>query len=65
MGGKQETGEEGEEEVVTVTIQGFARAAAPLAAEEDLHAEKNSQIKYIQKTVETNRFMSKSEKIKF
>lgn len=40
VGGKQETGEEGEEEVVTVTGQGVALAAAAPAAEEDLDTEK-------------------------
>lgn len=39
VGGKQETGEEGEEEVVTVTGQTVARATASPAAEKDLHAE--------------------------
>lgn len=34
MGGKQETGEEGEEEVVTVTGQGLAGAAVPPAAQQ-------------------------------
>lgn len=40
VGGKQETGEEGEEEVVTVTGQGVALAAAAAAAEKDLETEK-------------------------
>lgn len=39
VGGKQETGEEGKEEVVTVTGQGVARAAASPAAQKDLHTE--------------------------
>lgn len=39
VGGKQETGEEGEEEVVTVAGQTVARATASPAAEKDLHAE--------------------------
>lgn len=39
VGGKQETGEEGEEEVVTVTGQTVARVTASPAAEKDLHAE--------------------------
>lgn len=41
MGGKQEAGEEGEEEVVTVTGQGVAGVAAAAAAEEDLQTGKH------------------------
>lgn len=41
VGGKQETGEEGEDEVVTVTGQGLAREAVTPAAQKDLHAEKH------------------------
>lgn len=36
VGGKQEAGEEGEQEVVTVAGQAVARAAAPPTAQEDL-----------------------------
>lgn len=39
VGGKQETCEEGEEEVVTVTGQGLARAAASTAAQKDLQTD--------------------------
>lgn len=57
MGGKQETGEEGEEEVVTVTGQGVALAAAAPAAEEDLDTEKQPGFKNKDhtKTLETHR----------
>lgn len=57
VGGKQETGEEGEEEVVTVTGQGVALAAAAPAAEEDLDTEKQPGFKNKDntKTLETHR----------
>lgn len=42
---KQEAGEEGKEEVVTVTGQGVARAAAAPAAQEDLRTEKQPRFK--------------------
>lgn len=45
MGGEQETGEDGEQEVVTVAGQGVARAAAPAGAEDDLPAETRVLIK--------------------
>jgi len=38
VGGEQEAGEEGEEEVVTVAGQGVARTAAAAAAEDDLRS---------------------------
>ncbi len=46
-----------------MTGQGVARAAASPAAEKDLYTEQKKtdlKIKYIQKTIETNRFISKS-----
>ena len=51
VGGKQETGEEGEDEVVTVTGQGLAREAVSPAAQKDLHAEKHTGliVKYLEK----------------
>lgn len=45
VSGKQETGKEGKEEVVTVTRQGVARAAAAPAAQKDLHTEKQPDFK--------------------
>lgn len=41
VGGKQETGEKGKEEVVTVTGQSFARAAASPTTQKNLHTQKN------------------------
>lgn len=41
VGGKQEAGEEGEEEVVTVAGQGVGGVAAAAAAEEDLQTGKH------------------------
>lgn len=43
VGGKQEAGEEGKEEVVTVTGQGVTVAAAAPAAQKDLETEKNNR----------------------
>lgn len=41
VGGKQEAGEEGEEEVVEVTGQGITRAAASSATQKDLHTQRD------------------------
>lgn len=48
VGGKQETGEEGKEEVVTVIGQGVARVAVSPAAEKDPVKQRNS-VKYKRK----------------
>lgn len=45
VGGKQETGEAGEEEVVTVTGEGVAGAAAAAAAEEDLQTGRQAPVR--------------------
>lgn len=45
VGGKQETGEEGKEEVITVTVQGVAWAAVSPAAQKDPVKQRNG-VKY-------------------
>lgn len=46
VGGKQETGEEGKEEVVTVTGHGVARAAASPAADKYLQSREKKTATY-------------------
>lgn len=53
VGGKQEAGEEGKEEVVTVTGQGVAVAAAAPTAQKDLETQRENR----QKTPEAERFI--------
>lgn len=45
VGGKQEAGEAGEEEVVTVTGEGVTGAAAAAAAEEDLQTGRQAPVR--------------------